>query len=431
MASEMPVSMGLRRGYANEIQERLRAGVPLWGALLAAALIISRRPDAVTHAQFWAEDGKLFYADVYNHGLLATLVVPQAGYFLELPTLAARIAQIGPLSAGPLVMNSIGIAVRVLPVGLLLSRRAETITPDLRVRALLAALYIALPGSAETNANAVNAAWYLAVAAVLVLMLRAPAGWLGRALDIGILALCSVTGVFVIALAPLAFLYRRWRGAGSVSNTSLAILVAGAALQLLAILVLQHHLPSGFGAAPRPSVALHGDAQLLFEILGLRVFAEPVLGNTAVLAGTTPALLGVLGFTGVAMAFRLGSAELRLMIAFGAATFAMALARPLGTDWPGLVSASSDSRYFVIPQFAAIATLVWACGHNWRNGWIVVFAAAFIYMCVISIPSEWEYPAFGENGFAHQASRFEHARSGTTMTLPIQPAGWSMTLLKH
>jgi hypothetical protein len=53
--------------------------MPLAGMLLAAALIVSLRPDAVTNAQFWAEDGKFFYADVYNRGLLPTLMVPQAG----------------------------------------------------------------------------------------------------------------------------------------------------------------------------------------------------------------------------------------------------------------------------------------------------------------------------------------------------------------
>jgi hypothetical protein len=431
MASEAPVSIGVERSYTKAILQWLWAGIPLWGAVFAAALIVSRRPDAVTSAQFWAEDGKLFYANVYNHGLLATLVVPQAGYFQELPILAARIAQVAPLALGPLIMNSIGIAFRVLPVGLLLSRRAETISPDLRVRALLAALYIALPGSAETNANAVNAAWYLAVAAVLVLMLRPPVGKLGRALDIAILALCSVTGVFVIALAPLAFVYRRVRGASAVPNASLAILAAGAALQLVAILVLQYHLPSGFEAAQRPAGPLHGSSQLLFEILGLRVFAEPVLGNGAVLSGITAAFLGVLGLTGMAMAVRLGSSELRLMTAFGLAMFAMALARPLGTDWPGLMSAAADSRYFVIPQFAAIAALVWACGYNRHTGWIIPLAAVFLYMCVIAIPNDWEYAPFGKTNFAHQASQFEHAPVGTRMTIPIEPPGWSMTLLKH
>ncbi|MEA2302380.1 MAG: hypothetical protein QOE44_2915, partial [Solirubrobacteraceae bacterium] len=50
--------------------------VPLLGMLFACALVVSRSPDAVTHAQFWAEDGKIFYANVYRHGVLSTVFVP-------------------------------------------------------------------------------------------------------------------------------------------------------------------------------------------------------------------------------------------------------------------------------------------------------------------------------------------------------------------
>jgi hypothetical protein len=252
--------------------------------LLAALLIISRRPDAVTHARFWAEDGNLFYADVYNRGLLATLAVPQSGYFQELPTLAAGLARLVPLALAPLLTNSIAIAVRVLPVGLLLSRRAQTISPDIAVRALLATLYIALPGTFESNANIDNALWYLAVAAVIVLMLRPPVRRPARVLDVTILVLCGLTGVFSIALTPLAFAYRRWRGSAAVSRLTLAILTACAAVQLLALLVLQYHLPGGFGARQRVSVPLHPTATGLFQILGLRVIAEPLLGNSVVLS---------------------------------------------------------------------------------------------------------------------------------------------------
>src|SRR4029077_6266399 len=245
--------------------------LPLWGMLFAGLLVVSRRPDAIEHAQFWAEDGKLFYADVYNRGLLATLAVPQSGYFQELPTLAAGIAQLVPLAFAPLVTNTIASAVRVLPVGLLLSRRAETISPDIRVRALLAALYIALPGSPESDGNIDNALWYLAPAAVIVLMLRPPARRSARVLDVTTVALCSVTGVFSIALAPLAFSYRHWRGRDAVSRLTLAILTAGAAIQLLAIFVLEYHLPHGFGAEPRITSPLHASIPGFFRVLGVRV----------------------------------------------------------------------------------------------------------------------------------------------------------------
>jgi len=430
-AIDAPLPLALRRSGAglDRITERTLS-LPLLGALLAAALIVSRRPDAITHAQFWAEDGKLFYADVYDHGLLATLAVPQAGYFQELPILAAWLAQLVPLNLAPLVMNLVGLAVRVLPVGLLLSERAETISPDIRVRGLLAALYIGLPGSPESNVNADNALWFLAVSAVIVLMLRPPASRSARALDVAIVAMSALTGVFSIALAPLAFLYRRWRGRAAVSPLILAILTAGAALQLLAIFVLQYHLPHGFGATSRPSMSLHPTLPGFFQILGTRVIAEPVLGNSAELPAMAAAVIGLLATVCFAIAFRRGPAQLRLMIGFGAALFAMALAHPIGTDWPRLALFPTGARYFIIPQLAAAATLVWAIGYA-SGHWRLVLAALLLYACLFTIPRDWTYAPLEETAFAQQAAEFEHKPRGAHMIFALQPQGWTMTLFKH
>ncbi len=405
--------------------------LPLWGTLLAGVLIVSRRPDAVTHAQFWAEDGKLFYADVYAHGVLATLAVPQAGYFQELPTLAAAIARLVPLALAPLVMNLIAIAVRALPVGLLLSRRATPISSDIRVRALLAALYITLPGAPESNANVDNALWFLAVAALIVLMLRPPLRRPARTLDLVIVAMCSVTGVFSIALAPLAFAYRRWRGPGAVSRPLLAILTAGAAIQLLAIFVLQYHLPTGFGAATRPSDPLHPTVAGFFQIFGARVIAEPLLGSSIVLTATAAALLGLLGAAGAVAAFRRGGPELKLTIAFGGALFVMALAHPIGAGWLTLTVFPNGSRYFVIPQLAAVATLVWAIGHTRNGHWRPALTIILVYMCLVTIPLNWRYAPFEQTGFVQLAPAFERARPGTRWSFPLNPNGWSMTLVKQ
>lgn len=399
--------------------------------VLAGALLVSRRPDVITHAQFWAEDGKLFYADVYNRGFLVTLAVPQSGYFQELQTLAAGIAQLVPLAFAPLAMNAIAIVVRVLPVGLLLSRRAETISPDIRVRAFLAALYVALPGVPEANGNVDNALWYLALAAVIVLMLRPPVRRSARVLDITIIALCSVTGIFSIALAPLALLYRRWRGAPAVSRLTLAILAAGAVIQLFAIFVLEYHLPSGFNAEPRETFPLHATATGFFQIFGARVIAAPLLGNSVVLGAMPATLLGVLAAVCALMIFRNGSAELKLMIVFGGALFVMALAHPMGTDWPRLTSFPNSGRYFIIPQFAAVVTLVWAVGHERHGLWQVVAVGVLLYMCIVTIPRGWTYSPLERTGFAQRASLFERARPGTHMTFPLEPVEWSMTLVKH
>ncbi len=36
--------------------------------LIAFAVLVSRQPDRLLNAQFWAEDGTIFYANAYNLG---------------------------------------------------------------------------------------------------------------------------------------------------------------------------------------------------------------------------------------------------------------------------------------------------------------------------------------------------------------------------
>jgi hypothetical protein len=392
-------------------------------------LIFSRRPDALTHAQFWAEDGRLVFADVYNRGFLRTLLVPQVGYFQTLPVVAAAIARPFPLVWAPFVMNLLAIAVRALPVALLLGDRAHTISPDLRVRALLAALYIVLPGLPEADANIDNALWFLAVSAVLVLM-RAPAARRhDRFADGTILLGCAVTGVFSIALAPLAFIYRRGRPS-RIPRSHLAILGAGALLQITSLLVLQHHLPSGFQAHVRTGIPLKASPQLFLQIVGGRVTIPALMGgwlsfseDAALLIGAASVLLGLL-------AFRRATPELRLFLAFAALLLIMALARPQDATWPELAE-SSSGRYFIIPQLAVAVTIAWAAFA--RTGvWVRALAVAVILLAMFgSVPSEWVYPAYKSTDFTASAKAFERSVPGTRTTFTINPANWNMTLLKR
>jgi hypothetical protein len=69
-------------GLAAAEQERSRyRALLLHGMifLVAFGVLVLRRPDAIFNAQFYAEDGKYWYADAYNHGW-ACVFMPQWGY---------------------------------------------------------------------------------------------------------------------------------------------------------------------------------------------------------------------------------------------------------------------------------------------------------------------------------------------------------------
>ena len=134
---------------------------------VALAILISRRPDAVFHAQFWAEDGKYWYADAYQSGWHC-LLMPLDGYFNTLSRLVGLFTLLFPFSMAPLVMNLCALVVEILPVHILLSSRFATIPMHMRLAGSL--FYLVLPNCYETHAILTNLHWRLAVAGCLLLL---------------------------------------------------------------------------------------------------------------------------------------------------------------------------------------------------------------------------------------------------------------------
>src|ERR1035437_5706022 len=112
--------------------------------VVTSALLVLRRPDAVFHAQFWAEDGVVWYADAYNHGALRALLFARDGYLQLLPRLGAAAALWVPLLRAPLVMNLIALIFESLPPLFLVSSRMRNLGP-LGLRCGLALLYLFVP----------------------------------------------------------------------------------------------------------------------------------------------------------------------------------------------------------------------------------------------------------------------------------------------
>src|SRR3954470_23005090 len=171
--------------------------------LFFAAIVVSRRPDVLFNAQFWAEDGKIWYADAYNLGLAQPFLHPAAGYFDTFPRLAALAGLLFPLGMVPLMFNCVAIVFQVLPAQFLLSSRCKE-WGSASGRALVAFLYLALPNSQEMHANITNTQWRLALLALMILFARPSRSRLWNVFDLLILALSALSGPFIIFIAPIA-----------------------------------------------------------------------------------------------------------------------------------------------------------------------------------------------------------------------------------
>lgn len=400
---------------------------------LAAALVllafISRRPDAVTHAQFWAEDGTIWYADAYNHGL-AALLWPYNGYLQELSRLVADLAQPLPLLAVPLVFNVVALAVQVLPAAMLLSPRFDAALPSLSFRLLAVALYTGLPNSHEIDANLTNAQWHLALIVALVVLSSAPRTLWSWAFDAGALAVAGLTGPFAVLLAPLAL-------AASLRNRRrllLAFLLSATALVQAAVL-----FSSRTGRRHFPGVGLQLDDS---RILAGQVLVSSLVGNRGyrIVHATAawqqlgfPLLLALLAALPVAYALWRGTRELRVLVAFAGLVLLALFFGPQDSPAPPEVFASPESgnRYYFLPILAWYAVLLWLLLRAQVRALRITAAACLAVACFIAIPADWRYPPYPESGFAQQVAAFDQAPSKQAFTFVIDPPGWTMQLRKR
>ena len=73
---------------ANE-EHGPRIGLNAWQHcalfLLACAILVTQRPEAIFQAQFYAEDGPAWFADAYNSGWWHALFLPTVRVFQTVP----------------------------------------------------------------------------------------------------------------------------------------------------------------------------------------------------------------------------------------------------------------------------------------------------------------------------------------------------------
>lgn len=416
-------------------QER-HSGLTPWhhGAifLAACAILVSRRPDAVFHAQFFAEDGHIWFADAYNFGWLPALLRTQDGYFQTLPRLAASLALLVPFSLVPIALNLIAIAIQAIPANLLLLDRSS-VWGSLRYRALLAGIYLALPNCFEISFGITESQWPFALCAFLLLAAGTPQGTLGRIVDLAVILLCALTGPFCVPLFPVALVlawkrHTRWHLVLSV------ILAVCCLVQAWELLITnpsaRSHYADALGAAPA----------LFINLLAGNVYLGAVIGGNSLAAHGNPALFAfflfvvLLGTFIIAACLVKSPLEMKLFLFFASAILAASLISPNtgvpngATAW-GKLAISGGARYWFLPTLAFAWSVLW-CFRS-RIAILKFVSAPLLFLMCLGILRDWRHPAFTETHFAESVQRFQAAQPGTLVTIPEYPPGWTVKLVKH
>lgn len=396
--------------------------------LLGFALVISRRPDAVFHAQFWNEDGHVFFADAYNFGWWSALFRTYEGYYHALPRIGADIALLFPLQLAPLVLNLIAICVQVAPVNLLLSSRLS-MWGSLRTRMLLAGVYLALPNSFEIDATITNSQWVLALISFLLLTALPPPKTVGRILDACAQVICGLSGPFCIFLSPIA-LFLAWKHRERQRWVTAAILCGASLVQAWSL------LNGGFKG--RPHIALGASFAMLGRVLAGQLYLGTLLGRTQLGAAQGVGALIVLsliaagGTLFLAICFLRSGIEMRLLLIFSAIVLAASMIAPtpgnVGSWWPAL-ALGSGARYWFLPDLA-VAWSILLCAQS-KGKLLQAFSLILLCAMCLGAAMRWEEPRFLDARFEESARSFESAPAGTAFVIPESTPGWNLVLIKR
>ena len=398
--------------------------------LLAIFVLVSRRPDALYRAQFFAEDGHVWFADAYNLGWWNALVRAQDGYFQTFPRLAAALALLTPLALAPLVLNLAAAAIQALPVNLLLSARSSR-WGSLGFRAFLAASYLALPNCSEILINVTNSQWLLALCSFLLLVSQPPTGALQHGLDIAILALCGITGPFCFFLLPIAA-FMAWKRRERWRWITTGVFLTSACVQAWALLLINR--------AGRSHSTLGANPVLFARILAGQVYLGTILGGNSLAGNFHPRVFGVLlcaaivGTFLLAVVFAQSGLEMRLFLILTGVLFLASLISPVAYPLPGqsrwdVLAEVPGIRYWFFPTLACAWSLLWAV----RSRIEILRAVSVILLCAmcLGVVRDWRQPALRDLHFVETARRFDAVHSGTVMVFPENPPGWDMRLVKH
>jgi hypothetical protein len=424
-------------------QIRLHPKLAFWMfACVLILLVWQRCPTAISQAEFWAEDGWVWYPQCYAMGWRC-LVIDHSAYLQTISRLVALLSLLWPLAAAPRVFALAALLMQAAPAIFLVSARMTPAIPSLRVRMALALLLVAIPGMSEVYVNLTNGQWHLALLAFLILTAAPAVTWPQRMFDTLVLLVSGLSGPFSPVLLPVAILWC-WRQPGRWQIWRLAIILVTAGMQVYLVFFHQSTRAAGlYGVGWSFHRLLNivdtnilGVAAFGFQAMTLHdwVVGKGWLSNSQLLPTLIAGCIMAGAFALAIIGCLRGPWILRAYILFVALELVASLVdgiAPGMSTWEAM-ERDIGMRYFFHPIAAWLAIMVTlVCDRSLplRAIGIAIMALAV----TVAIPADWELPPPEHTLFHHEAKLFDRAGPGTVMTFPVRPAflHTDMVLVKH
>jgi len=420
---------------------RINRGVIFWSSLwfICALIVLSRRPDSILHAQFWSEDGRVWYADAYNIGAWKALLIPHTGYLQTIPRLTAAASLLIPLSLAPLFFNMVAIVFQITPVVFLLSTRFDTLIPSVGKRFMVSFLYLSMPNVWEIDANITNAQWHAALIMFMILIADRPSTILWKVFDFSILLLGGLTGPFILVLFPISIIYGRFRRT-TTAQTKTLILGTLFLVQLFFVLTSAGtaRFHGQLGMSMQNLLSILSGQVVISSTLGIKVYFLMYHFWWANLF--VPLAFFLLGVSLMMVALFTGPIELKLFLLYSWAMLMAALVSPApGTSgqfdipaWQAMAIPNGSLRYFFFPTLSWLIALVWLMSASTRRFFKTLARIFLIFTVAVAIPTSWGDPNLIDMHFQRYVAEFNHVPVGTIFDFPQNPPDWTapMTLIK-
>lgn len=409
--------------------DRTIAAVGLF--ILTFFIVFSRRQDILLHAQPWAEDGVIWMKGIYEGGFWSSILYPANGYYQTISRITYGIGLLFGLSKAPLVANIIAILIRCFFVMFVLSDRMKFIA--LKYRVLFVLYFLLMPNIAEGYVNVTNAHWYLSLYLLLVVISDDATTTSWKIHDFVLLVISSLSGPFVIFIAPCLILKRISQNRG-LKNAIINIKAFDVVMALCCLIQIIAILTSADGS--RSHAPLGASFSMLADVISYRVVGGSIFDNELISPMGSMTVLNICIFTLLTIVtliffvrqdWRFKSAVIFpvLMIGFALAKPMMSLTLP---QWPALLIPGGGERYFIITNIAFFSLIIFICSKldkHTRNLSILLPVALIVLM----IPS-YSIKGLPDVGYQEDVAKFETLPSGESMKIRINPNPWGVELTK-
>lgn len=400
-------------------------------SLVTFALLAMRRPDALLHPQFWAEDGTVFFYEQVVHGA-AAVFLPHAGYLHSVARLVATLASAFPVAFAPFMYNVCALMIGAWCCALFSSRAYSFLIASDSIRAALCIACAAVPFADELLGTITNVQWFLSLGALLLIAARPQSNAVVRS---AIVILFALSAPQVVIFTPLALWYAL-RRVGPDKAPAIALLI-GAAIQVCVFLTHPEEGATGFHAIPILAATV--------DAWAIRVVLSTVVGHVRAqsIATTAPllaiALSAALLVTLLAIArsspARFRNALIAAGIMLGAVTLAMSFrgsATAFATPWA--ITEWRGERYFWLSS--VLLLFLFACAiEAVRGRYRPVLGAAFVVVVALGVAGNGSIPAFADEhwdvyapAIASWRGAHETRHAAPTLSVPVNPEPWRFVL---